>query len=66
MAALEKSVAGADINEMGLRNAAGRLEDMHRRVQENREDMSNLERRELRPAEQARDDMASKFDIAIS
>lgn len=61
---LEKQVANFDVNLMGLRNARGSLEDIQRRLKNIKEQKSKLEKKK-KQAEQEKDDMYRKFEVAI-
>ena len=61
---LEKSVANYVVNAMGLRNAKGSLEDIQRRLKTIKEEKAKLDDKK-RKAEQEKNDMYRKFEIAI-
>lgn len=61
---LEKAVANFEVNVMGLSNAKGSLEDIQKRLKGIREDKVKLEERK-RKAEQEKNDMYRKFEVAI-
>lgn len=63
-ATLEKSVANYEVNAMGLRNAKGSLEDIQRRLKHIKEEKAKLDEKK-RKAEQEKNDMYRKFEIAI-
>lgn len=63
-ASLEKSVANYVVNAMGLRNAKGSLEDIQRRLKTIKEEKARLDEKK-RKAEQEKNDMYRKFEIAI-
>lgn len=52
------------MNLMGLRNARGSLEDIQRRLKNIKEQKSKLEKKK-KQAEQEKDDMYRKFEVAI-
>ena len=61
---LEKSVANYEVNAMGLRNAKGSLEDIQRRLKGIKTEKAKLDDKK-RKAEQEKNDMYRKFEIAI-
>ena len=61
---LENNVANYDLNVMGFRNAKGSLEDIQKRLKNVRDEKIKLEEKKKK-AEQEKNDMYRKFEIAI-
>ena len=61
---LERSVMNYEVNAMGLRNAKGSLDDIQRRLKGLKENKAKLDDKK-RKAEQEKNDMYRKFEIAI-
>ena len=61
---LESDVANYDLNVMGLNNAKGSLEDIKKRLKHVKEEKIKLDDKK-RKAEQEKNDMYRKFEIAI-
>ena len=57
-------MANYAVNAMGLRNAKGSLEDIQRRLKTIKEEKARLDEKK-RKAEQEKNDMYRKFEIAI-
>lgn len=57
-------MANYAVNAMGLRNAKGSLEDIQRRLKTIKEEKAKLDEKK-RKAEQEKNDMYRKFEIAI-
>lgn len=61
---LEKQVANYEVNRMGYNNAKGSLDDIQKRLKNIREERAKLEEK-YKKAEQEKNDMYRKFEIAI-
>ena len=61
---LETQVANYELNVMGFRNAQGSLEDIQKRLKLVRAEKTKLEDK-IKKAEQEKNDMYRKFEIAI-